>query len=210
VGVVGSERTTALLLVGVVLTAGLAGCTQEPQPDPNPSGPFSAAIVAATRSGVDASQVEILERANSLGEVTFEDLREAVSNTYSCLDGHNIQHTETISTAPWGSQTLRYDMRVPSTQDTDAAVALADECARLFSGAVETLYSSQPVEVARQDTWRAEFVVPALRACLDDAEVPYDLDADFAELNDVAFAAAAGGGNQQLKECVVNISETGF
>jgi hypothetical protein len=168
-------------------------------------------IALANASGVDESQVLILESANEHGEVSFEQLREAVANTYKCLDEHGIQHTETIVATPWGSENIRYDMRVPSTADSEIAIALADECTRRFSGAVEALYSSQPIEVARQEKWRTDFVAPALRACLDSAGVPYEPDADFAELNDAALAAAAGAsGNRALKECVVGISEEGF
>lgn len=170
---------------------------------------FASAIEEARASGADDTQIALLDRTGRAGEITLDDLREAVEGTFKCLDAAGISYREYLEVEAWGQSVLRYDMSVPAGRDVEAAVMVADECALRYSTYVERLYVSQPVAVAMQDEYRNNVVRPHLMKCLDEHGIAYDDEATVGELSDTALYASAGeDGNQELKLCVMSLDSS--
>jgi hypothetical protein len=154
--------------VGVSLATGCDAAAPEVTAPP---GPFQIVIEGAREGGADAAQLEILLAADAAGEVTFDQLRQAVDATFACMDDAGIEYAETVTEGPLPQLTYSF-------ASADGSSTIADDCINTHSMYVEWAYQTQP---AAQELVDAAFearrgeIVPCLQrlglALADDASV---------------------------------------
>lgn len=145
----------------------------------------------AQARGAAEEQSQLLDRAESAGEVSLELMREATHAAVECM-------VEAGLDARYREDVLNGDMIFPGyvvvtdAEPTDSQMSLIDTCDDSHLTAVQWLYSIQPSWVEQRDAYvlgrEAE-----LRECLESAGVATDPDADGIDLARVAFDHLGSG-----------------
>lgn len=138
--------------------------------------------------------------------MTVEQLREAISQTYQCLQAAGITVQEVVSTTPWGTVNVAYEMRVPTSQDVDDMERIGDACIREHSYFVEGAYAMQPTSVEAKERHRNLVVRPGIESCLQRFGIVPETE-PFDALWDQAFFARRDNGDsvvqgQTLRDCL--------
>lgn len=176
---------------------------------------FAELVEDARAQGVSNDQLEILERAVERGSVRLADVREAVESTQECHAAAGIDFSAYVEQDRTGIEFVRYDMRVPSGADTQAAMAVSDECIREHSEFVEVAYAMQPRVVEAEERYLGDVMVPVIIACYDEYGVPYDENLGPWEQWDEAFWVIADDPESRpgdrtvagcLKEALANVA----
>jgi len=157
----------------------------------------------ARASGASDNQIQVLENALEIGEVTYGQLETLFSDVYECFDEvgwtYSIQPPREL--AP-GSGILVPDYLAfpPQGMSEDAALELFDACNNENIAYALAAYSSQPVALeALFESWDT----PELRECLESRGYNIDENTTPAEVNAlVSEDVAANMNDPSFTVCV--------
>ena len=186
----GSPRPTlraSCFITAAVLV--LSACTS-PEPLPADADPaFASVYEQAKEADADGAQLDILRRAAVAGEVTFQDVTEALSATFECFDKGGGGHIDE------GVVLLESGLAFPNygwgggvtDEEMERLSAVGDACLHKHSYYVETLYQTQPIaqeaEAAAFEARRASVI-----ACLNAKGVLLEADATRADIESAVSA----------------------
>lgn len=180
-----SAAGAVALVAAVVLVA--CGASRDTRADEQPTGPpdsLEAQVAEALEQDewrtVSAKQRSILDEAIVQGEISFDQLNEAIQDTFQCFDGLGVTYGLDPVQEDEGFPVLGYHYAFPSGMTEEQAIAVTDACIVKNSGLVEMLYVSQPTSVeAFMDHWETTYKA-AETACLEahGVTVPEDVTYD--------------------------------
>lgn len=207
------KHFAATLSVVVALTA----CTSAPAAQSASPGAadaiFRQAIETAVHGGAGAAQLEVLERARDAGEVTLDDVKSAVANTFECFEQAGIPYRSDGVATSQGQPVYMYSFSSAAGMSEADSLAIADECQRLESFYVEDLYRTQPVAIEAYESYLETQVRPLLLPCLVSLGVPVSEDTPNQELmllaldihTEQAVAAEQAGVGEPEWTCVWDV-----
>jgi hypothetical protein len=139
------------------------------------------AIKDARAGGASEHQIEILEHALGVGEVTYDDLDSLLGDLEACYDAagltYNVLPAWEVSPNS-GIFLPDYQIRVPA-DDEGEVYLVAEKCEFENLLYAEGAYMSQPAVVhANNGAWDT----PAVRACLSERGYTVDEDVTLAEI----------------------------
>ena len=181
---------SALLMAGLVSCAGSSALPEE-------SSSGSALIDLIQVSGViDPAQQAILDDVASTGEVTIEQLREAIDATGACMESAGLVFMPKEEVDWSGLPTISYVYGTPHDGGVgrDEMDRLGEDCIQRFSIYVERAYAFQPSSVAMENA-ALEGARPAILECLRSRGAVIEDDASTAEIlqANVQDVEASGG-----------------
>lgn len=164
-----AARKPIRLLAAAVLSLMAAGCSATADGD----------AVATSRAGIvvppgsSSHQRDVVERYKNGEEVSFEDYRQAVNDTETCLVAAGFVITDEAISSAGGITTVDFTAQAPKAlvdaEGDDAVDAAYDECWTINVSAVQALYLGAPRSVEQQTAdlaaLQAEFA-PKVIACL--------------------------------------------
>jgi len=166
----------------------LSGCASS-QPEPSASGGLSIAkyIEMAEQAGADEQQIEVLERANKRGEVTFEDLNELAQLTIQCEKdaGFTVIEKAPVEYVPGsGLFTPSYLSNQPDGMSDKVAGEVMDGCSDRYDTWAGAAFADQPIVV---EAYNNQWDTPQVRACLKERGYQVDDDMTGTELNNLSM-----------------------
>jgi hypothetical protein len=168
----------AALLLAAAACAPESATTTGPQSN---SEAIQQALTEARAGGASEHQIEVLEHALDVGEVTYDDLDSLASDVYACFDAAGLTYNVL---PPWevtpdsGVFLPDYQIRLPG-DDSSVVTVLAEPCEQQHLLFAEGAYMNQPTVVEAQN---GAWDTPAVRACLTDRGYAVDDKATSAEI----------------------------
>jgi len=177
---------SGVCLAAVIAT--LSSCASS-QPVPSASGGLSIAkyIEMAEQAGADDRQIEVLERANERGEVTFEDLNELAQLTIQCEKdaGFTVIEKTPVEYVPdSGLFTPSFLSIQPDGMSDKVAGEVMDSCSDRYDTWAGAAFADQPIVV---EAYNSQWDTPEVRACLKERGYQVDDDMTGTELNNLSM-----------------------
>lgn len=195
-----SRRTVvhraAIVLLGVGLAVGIAGCAAEPTIDTSPYVPtsiFEDGLQQARDYGASDHQIDVLERAMSAGQLDFEDFNVLIGETFDCFDAAGIEyvyHGPMESFPGSGLLMPNYEVVVSTSLDAGSFSALYNDCTYRYSEFANMVYQMQPV-ADESDMAAIRSQLPSILTCLRENGAEVDDDAPFDVIRGAAIEVYA-------------------
>jgi len=154
----------------------------------------SAAIEAATVGGASDDQLAILREAESSGELTFDQARQAAVATIDCIEAGGGTASYYEQREPSGLIVPGGILEAKDDESLTRMEPVLDECANLQSFWVNKVYQLQPDSQEVRDAYVAK-QAPAIRKCLENHGYATDPQATPQELVSQAMKVSADTDN---------------
>ncbi len=170
--------------VAVALVLAAAACAPVSPSSTNLQSNVEAiqqAIKDAQAEGASSHQIQVLEHALTVGEVTYDDLDSLLGDLEACFDAGGL----TYGVLPRWEVSPHSGIFLPDYQirltgdDEDAVHAVQDQCENQNLLYAEGAYMNQPTVIAARD---GAWDTPAVRACLTERGYTVDKNATSAEV----------------------------
>jgi len=203
------HQIVTMMLTAIALVS-LGACTST-TPEPSPSvtsspGTMKYFLESAEAEGVaDDQQLEILRTAQQTQVISFEDYKEAVGRTLSCIADAGVRIDGPTTDESLGFPVIRYGFAGGlDATGTKPANPVPDQCIKQHSYYVENAYRAQPTS---QDALDAilEQSRAAVQQCIDKAGITVDSDLPVRQW----LAAIAGFGEPGIN-CIADQGITEF
>jgi hypothetical protein len=175
----------AMKCAAAALPLAAAACAPESATTTGPQSNSEAiqqALTEARAGGASEHQIEVLEHALDVGEVTYDDLDSLASDVYACFDAAGLTYVvlpPAEVTPHSGIVVPAYAYRFPDGGQDDGSELVADPCEDQSLRYAETAYMNQPAVIAAVNgVWDT----PEVRACLTERGYAVDEDATSAEI----------------------------
>lgn len=130
---------------------------------------------------------QALIAAAEADELTYDTLRELISDTFDCFEENGISARFTADDTSHGIPVPTYTFSEIDGLTTDESLAIADSCIARHSGAAEMIYVWQPVSAAAiHAEWEAN-MKPFMVTCLRGEGITVDDSATREEIDTLAF-----------------------
>jgi len=184
-------------VLGCVVLAGCSKATVQTQPTEPESfaDQIAAAIQEAEAGGAGDTQLAILRKAQSEGELSLEDARAAARAAVECIN-------DAGSFAFYSEHTGRSGLVIPEyswSVDTSEQEAIGNACDQREAFWVNMVYQAQPSSVELTEGYR-EQQTPILRSCLERNGYTVDPDASTNDL--IAQALLVDSETSSAVDCI--------
>lgn len=155
-------------------------------------------LAEARAGGADDEQVALLERAEELGIVSYEDARVAATSALECMAGRGVTGEMKDMHLPNGVTIPAYAVKA----EREDAQQIMDDCSLQHDFWVNKLYQLQPSSMEANDAY-IDAQRPVILACLADAGYPLAGDVSRDQLMDTADTALHESGATCLADAGV-------
>jgi hypothetical protein len=192
-------------LVAVGASCLLAGCIQIEEAQPRPTTAVEVIdewLAFAREEGkASARQLEILENARQVGEVTRAALDEATADYLACMEDAGIEYILVEEESPPGSGVYLPGVMIPAPDpDSNREIDISDACQSKHQMYVFQAYGNRPEAIEAEDRmWTGQ----EMRECLASRGYPSDPDATADEMRQLAGQDIVDHGEEpDFRPCV--------